>query len=105
MKVLKALVAVGLCLGHLPAYAQNITGLVVSSCGVVPSQFRAGNPGPFTVDTSGQLCNGTGGSVSASSVNGVATGTGLVVSACGNQTFKAGNPGPFTVDSHGNICN
>lgn len=93
-----------LILISIPANAQNITGLVVSSCGVVPSLFKSGNPGPFTVDTTGVMCMGTTGSVSASSVNGIATSTGLVVSSCGSTTFKAGNPGPYTVDTHGNVC-
>jgi hypothetical protein len=98
------LIAISMLCFALPAEAQNITGLVVSSCGVVPSQFKAGNPGSFTVDTTGALCMGSGGSVVAGPVNGVATSTGLVVSTCGNQTFKAGNPGPYTVDPNGNIC-
>lgn len=94
-----------LCCFALPVEAQNASGLVVSSCGIVPSLFTAGNPGPFTVDTTGVLCMGATGSVSASSVNGAPQNTGLVVSFCGNQTFKAGNPSPFTVDTHGNTCN
>lgn len=87
------------------AWAQNASGLVVSSCGVVPALFKSGNPGPFTVDATGVLCLGTTGSVVAGSVNGIPQNTGLVVSSCGNQTFTAGNPGPFTVDTHGNMCN
>lgn len=88
-----------------PCVAQNITGLVVAACGVVPSSFAPGNPAPFTVDVTGVLCNGTSGSVSASAVNGAPTATGLAVSSCGNQTYTAANPGPFTTDIHGNLCN
>lgn len=44
-----------------PANAQNTTGLVVSVCGSPVSPFVAGRPGPFTVDTTGKLCDGFSG--------------------------------------------
>lgn len=47
-----------------PASAQNTTGLVLTTCGSPVVAFRANNPGPFTVNTSGQLC--ITGSISAS---------------------------------------
>ena len=50
-----------LTFGVLPAAAQNTTGLVVATCGTVPHAFIAGNPGPFTVDTTGKLCTSGGG--------------------------------------------
>jgi hypothetical protein len=101
----RILIALEMLLGlAASAVAQNATGLVVPSCGVVPAQFAAGNPSPFTVDVNGQFCTGTGGSVSGSQT-GVPTTTGLAVSACGNQTFVATRPGPFTVSAFGQLCN
>jgi hypothetical protein len=43
------------------AYAQsgqggNTTGLVIANCGTVSPAFAAGRPGPFTLNTSGQVC-------------------------------------------------
>jgi hypothetical protein len=56
------LVAAWLLSAMLPAMAQNTTGLVVTTCGTVPVPFKATNPGPFTVDVNGNLCqSGTGG--------------------------------------------
>jgi hypothetical protein len=58
--------AIALSLSILPAWAQNTTGLVVATCGTVVTAFKAGNPGPFTVDVNGNLCQtggGGGGSV------------------------------------------
>ena len=99
------LIALGASLATGSARAQNATGLVVSSCGVVPSLYVASRPAPFTVDTNGNFCIGTGGSVDTTLLRGTPTMTGWSVSTCGNQTFKSGNPGPFTVDLHGNLCN
>jgi hypothetical protein len=48
----------GLLLSVLPVVAQNTTGLVVTTCGTVPTAFKATNPGPFTVDVNGNLCTG-----------------------------------------------
>ena len=48
----------GLALLASPAQAQNTTGLVVAACGTVTNAFKAGNPGPFTVDVTGKLCMG-----------------------------------------------
>ncbi len=51
-----------LALPVVPARAQvgNTTGLVVSTC--ASPTFNTGNPGPFTVDTHGNLCiSGSGG--------------------------------------------
>jgi hypothetical protein len=53
--------AVWLSLAVLPAAAQNTTGLVVATCGTVVTAFKAGNPGPFTVDVNGNLCQSGGG--------------------------------------------
>jgi hypothetical protein len=44
-----------------PGWAQNTTGLVVTTCGTVVTAFKAGNPGPFTVDVNGNLCQTGGG--------------------------------------------
>jgi hypothetical protein len=49
------------CLLPFSAMAQNTTGLVVAACGTVSSAFKVGNPGPFTVDTTGKLCTATSG--------------------------------------------
>lgn len=40
----------------LPAAAQNTTGLVQTTCGSPSVAFKAGNPGPFTLDVNGNLC-------------------------------------------------
>lgn len=54
----KLLIACALLLGMvMPAAAQNTTGLVVSVCGSPPFAFKAGNPGPFTIDTNGNFCS------------------------------------------------
>lgn len=42
----------------------NTTGYVITTCGSPPAAFVAGNPGPFTVNTAGQMCGDV--SVSAS---------------------------------------
>jgi len=65
---MRRILIAGLCLilSVLPVAAQNTTGLVVASCGTVVTAFKAGNPGPFTVDVNGNLCQtggGGGGSV------------------------------------------
>jgi hypothetical protein len=59
-----ALLAGSLVAAVLPAHAQNTTGLVLTTCGSPVVAFRANNPGPFTVNTAGQLC--VTGSISAS---------------------------------------
>lgn len=52
------------------ALAQNSTGLVVATCG--SPTFNVGNPGPFTVDSHGNLCGsssgGGGGSVTQGTI-------------------------------------
>lgn len=52
------------CALPLPVAAQNTTGLTLTTCGSPPNPFKAGNPGPFTVNLNGQLC--VTGSISAS---------------------------------------
>ena len=47
----------------LPATAQNTTGMSISSCGTVPVAFKPSSstqtfPGPFTVDTNGNIVTG-----------------------------------------------
>lgn len=86
------------------AQAQNMRALVVSSCGALPAQFKAGNPAPLTVDTTGKLCMGASGSVAPLTVRSLAVLTGLAVSSCGSSTYKAGRAGPLTIDLNGNAC-
>jgi hypothetical protein len=50
-----------LLLAGVPGWAQNTTGLVVATCGTVVTAFKAGNPGPFTIDVNGNLCQTGGG--------------------------------------------
>lgn len=44
-----------------PGRAQNTTYLVVTTCGTVPVPFKAGNPGPPTIDVNGNICGGSSG--------------------------------------------
>lgn len=46
----------------------NTTGYVVTTCGAPSVAFKAGNPGPFTVDVNGNLCFTTGVSTTASGI-------------------------------------
>ncbi len=96
--------AVGLSIAA--ADAQNATGLVVAACGTPQAAFVAGRPGPFTVDTKGQLCLDSTGSPAGGTPTGYGNRTGLVVTTCGSPptAFKAGNPGPFTVNTSGGMC-
>lgn len=43
------------------AFAQIFTGLVVATCGTPGITYTTGKFGPFTVDTNGNLCNGSSG--------------------------------------------
>lgn len=53
------LIALGLAiLGVSPAFGQNTTVGVVSTCGTLPTSYMAGRAGPPTVDTNGNLCIG-----------------------------------------------
>lgn len=45
-------------LGLSPAWGQNTTGLVVSTCGTLATSYLAGRAGPPTIDTNGNLCIG-----------------------------------------------
>lgn len=78
-------------LASAPAPAQNTTGLTVATCGSPPTAFTATRPGPFTVDTGGQLC--ITGSISAS-LSGFAPatqGTPVAATTGGNtQTLPVG---------------
>lgn len=57
-RVTGLIVAAFLAVFATPAFSQgNTTGLVVTSCGA--TTYKAGNPGPFTVDTNGHLCVGS----------------------------------------------
>lgn len=87
-----------------PARAQvgNTTGLVVSTCGSPPNAFKAGNAGPFTVDTTGTLCSqgGGGGGGGTSSSFGAAfpaTGTAVGMSQGGNMVAFTGTSGNLNV--------
>lgn len=86
------------------SFSQNVSPLVVSACGALPAQYVAGRPGPLTVSPSGRLCSGSTPSVAPLPVNGIATLTGMAVSACGAQTLAVGRPGVITVDLNGNAC-
>lgn len=78
-----------------PAAAQNNTGLVVSVCGSPTVAFKAGNPGSYTVDTTGTLCTPgsapSGGAFprAATPIQGNATGTtGAVVGTLAGAASK-----------------
>lgn len=66
-----SILAVALYALIAPAQAQNTTGLVVASCG--NQTFKAGNPGPFTVDTTGKLCSSASGGSSTITANSTVT--------------------------------
>jgi hypothetical protein len=60
------IVALAACLAPAAALAQaptfNSTGLVVTTCGTLPTPFVAGRAGPFTVEAAtGKLCDSGGG--------------------------------------------
>lgn len=61
VRLMLLLAAVWLALAN-PAAAQNATGLVVTTCGTLPTPFVAGRPGPFTVEAAtGKMCGDASG--------------------------------------------
>lgn len=76
----------------------NTTGYVVATCGSPPTAFKAGDPGPFTVDVNGRLCDGGG----TSTVN---QGTAAAITAGWPVTDGAGTDtvGTLTTSGSGSV--
>lgn len=74
------------------ASAQNTTGLTLTTCGSPVVAFKAGNPGPFTVDVNGNLCITGTISATASQPVGITPTDRTIVSTSGaSQQMMAAN--------------
>lgn len=79
--------------------AQNTTGLTLAACGSPVVAFKAGNPGPFTVDVNGNLCITGTISATAGQPVGITPTDRTIVSATGSsQQMMAANGARHSVN-------